>query len=116
MVTVGNNMNWFQKISQINQQSPKTHYIAMTGTRGHIPNVVEVFWSLNDAVNYLGELEGLGRGKRSLLKQNLFVDIDPANIPPQLRRENFISGNEYCEIHICSCDNPLIHSDSGEIT
>ena len=70
-----------------------THYIAMAGLHGYMPQYCASCETYADAVETLAEVHDLGRRRRLELN---------------LRRD----GNEYCEITECDCDNPDVHNDS----
>ena len=91
----------------------KKHYIAMAGLHGYLPQYCDVFPEYDMAVDALASLHNLGRDRKRALKRDGYLELtlyrDETKFP-------FIpgDGNEYCEIEECDCDDPSIHSDSGE--
>jgi hypothetical protein len=90
----------------------RKHYVAMGGSRGCLPDYCEVHTTLSDAVEDLART--YVTASKKALRQNRYCDLSRS-----LRHPVFggASGDaaEYCEIQECSCDNPLIHSDCGEM-
>src|SRR6266404_7398863 len=84
------------------------HYIAMSGQHGCLPDHCEVFESNKDAVQDLVQLFELGRTRAARLRKDSYLELIPNPIEEK-QGEDF--GAEYCEIAVCDCDNPLVHSD-----
>lgn len=84
----------------------RTHYIAMGGLSGCLPQFCEVFWDRSDAVEYACEIHDLGPYSkfRKELKRNGFVYLDVHK-----------HGNEYMEVVECNCCEPWVHSEEGRI-
>lgn len=83
----------------------RIHYIAMAGLHGCIPNYCDVYASFDDAVESLCQVHDLGPYSRfrKELKKHGYTELN-------LRKH----GNAYAEVSECSCEEPWIHSDSGE--
>jgi len=81
-----------------------THYIAMAGLHGCLPQACEAFDTRTGAVEYLVSLHELEHftGIRAELKQTGYAEL-------VLHRH----GNEYCSVETCNCEDPASHSDSG---
>lgn len=77
-----------------------THYIAMSGSHGCLPDHCEVFNTKLDAVEDLVSLFELGRTRKGILRRDSYLELGQRD------------GAEYCEITTCNCDNPMQHSDS----
>jgi len=77
-----------------------THYIAVAGLRGYLPNVCQSFNDDNSAVRFLYEIHEFPYKKIGELRKNRYIDLD-------LRKY----GNEYCEITECECNTPEVHND-----
>ena len=77
-----------------------THFIAMAGLHGCIPNVCGSFDDLESAVDSMASLHELGKGRRRELKRDAYLELD-------LHRD----GNEYIEITECDCQDPESHND-----
>jgi len=75
-----------------------THYIAMAGLHGYLPQLVELCETREEAVDALAQVHELGRDRRRALKRNGYLELN-------LRRD----GNEYAEIEECDCADPSIH-------
>jgi hypothetical protein len=81
----------------------KTHYIAMSGLAGCLPDTCQSFSRLQDAIDFLSDLWSEYRGvKYALCKYKYWERNDP----------DYTRGDlQYCEIVSCNCDNPSIHND-----
>ena len=79
----------------------KTHYIAMAGLHGCLPQTCACFDSAAAAVEYLGDVHDLGQHRRRELRKFWYLELD-------LHRD----GNEYCEITDCTCSTPQVHGDN----
>lgn len=77
-----------------------THYIAMAGMHGCIPNTCHVHESYSEAVESLALMHDLGRERAHMLKRDSYLELS-------LRRD----GNEYAEIVECKCATPKVHND-----
>lgn len=62
-------------------------YITMNGNYGCIPDCVEEFETMNDAIDFLVSLFELGRRRKAVLKTDLYLDLNPKR-----------DGADYCEI------------------
>jgi hypothetical protein len=85
------------------------HYVAMSGMHGCLPDHCEVFESHKDAAEDLTQLFDLGSTRKARLRKDSYLELTP-NPVEESQDEDF--GAEYCEITVCDCDNPLVHSDS----
>ena len=81
----------------------KTHYIAMAGIGGCLPNFCDVYESRKGAVEILTDLCELS--KRQARELGKFGITD-------LRKDQ---GNEYAEIIECDCDEPGEHQDAMSV-
>ena len=79
-----------------------THYIAMAGLHGCLPQTCEVYETYDEAVDALADLHELGDRRRRELRRDGSLELN-------LHRD----GNEYCEIEERDCATPSVHSDSG---
>ena len=79
----------------------KTHYIAMAGLHGYMPQYCEVYESKRDAADALIDLHEADESEHltELLKYN-YTDLELSE-----------HGNEYAEIVECYCDDPQEHSE-----
>ena len=87
----------------------KTHFIAMAGLHGYMPQCCEAMPTLEDAVYYLAEIHELGKGRIKKLWDGLYLELNFRPTNPIIRDD----GNEYCEIIECDCSEPSDHCDSG---
>ncbi len=78
----------------------KTHYIAMAGLHGCLPNCCEVYEDYESAVDSMASLHELGKNRKRELKRNGYLELN-------IHRD----GNEYVEIETCDCGNPEEHSE-----
>ena len=76
------------------------HFIAGSGEYGCLYDQSCVYRSLDDAVESMAELFGLGRNRRRELKNTLYLDLNP-------RRD----GASYVEIIPCDCAEPWDHDE-----
>ncbi len=72
-------------------ENASTHYHAMAGLHGCIPDTSEVCDSYADAVSILASVHELGRNRTRELRRNGYTELN-------LRRD----GNEYAEVAECS--------------
>lgn len=86
----------------MSNEKRKKHYIGMAGLHGYIPQTCDVYETIGDAAQSLGDLHELSKNKIRLLCRDMYIELD-------LHKH----GNEYCEIVECECDDPNVHSDSG---
>ena len=77
-----------------------THYIAIAGMHGCLPNSCGSYESIGDAVDGVASLHNLGKRRTSLLRRDCYLELN-------LHRD----GNEYIEITDCDCDHPETHND-----
>lgn len=78
-----------------------SHYIAMAGLHGCLPNSCEVYDTYQDAVDSLVSLHELGKKRAAALKRDGSLELN-------IGRDD----NEYCEVEKCACSEPQVHSDS----
>ena len=83
-----------------------THYIAMSGMRGCLPDFVHCSESLDEAISAVAEVHSLGRTRRARLREDRFITLDAGPIP-----NADPLGAEYVEIQSCNCGSPQIHGD-----
>jgi hypothetical protein len=81
----------------------KKHFIGMAGLHGCLPQTCDVYATKGDAAQSLGDIHELSKNKIRLLRRAMYLELDLSK-----------HGNEYCEIAECECDDPAVHSDSGE--
>ncbi len=84
----------------------KTHFIAMSGDHGCIPDHCAVYPDIDSAVSDLVDMFGLGRTRAARLKADRTLELKPG-----IGEDEF--GAQYCEIQTCNCDNPAIHDENG---
>ena len=77
-----------------------THYVAMAGEYGCLPNFCEGFETLSDASAILADIHELGQNRGRALTRDRYIDLD-------LQRD----GAEYAEIIECVCNHPDDHND-----
>jgi hypothetical protein len=80
----------------------RTHYIAMAGVSGCMPQCCEAFSDGRLATAYLAEIHDLSTTQAIQLEQERFLQLDATKF-----------GNDYCEITTCWCSNPAQHCKSG---
>lgn len=78
----------------------KTHYIAMAGIHGCMPNYCTSHDSYKDAVDDLAAMHELGKNRKTELRKNGYIELN-------IHRD----GNEYAEITECDCADPESHND-----
>ena len=78
----------------------KTHFIAMAGLHGCMPQYCASHDTYQDAVEDLAAVHELGRNRTRELKRSGYLELN-------IHRD----GNEYCEITDCDCDSPNDHND-----
>jgi hypothetical protein len=79
---------------------PRTHYIAMSGEYGCMPDNCGAYPTEEDAVQSLIDLFELGRVRAKSLRESLYLDLNPSR-----------DGASYCEVTSCTCDEPWVHDD-----
>jgi hypothetical protein len=84
-----------------------THYIAMAGLHGYLPQCCDSFPTLDQAVDYLAQVHELGRTRIKRLRDERYLELNFRPDSPILKDD----GNEYCEIVECDCDEPETHFD-----
>ena len=80
-----------------------THWIAMSGSHGCLPDSCNAYETYQDSVDSLAELFSLGRTRKARLFADRILELKPR-----------IDGAEYCEIVRCSCSSPWDHCDAGQ--
>jgi len=78
----------------------KTHYIAMAGIHGCLPQYCSTHDNYNNAVEDLAQLHELGKNRTKELKKDGYLELN-------MKKD----GNEYCEIIECDCKTPESHND-----
>jgi len=78
----------------------ETHYIAMAGLHGCMPNCCEAHDDYESAVESMASLHELGKNRTRELKRDGYLELN-------IHRD----GNEYIEIETCDCPDPTVHSD-----
>jgi hypothetical protein len=77
------------------------HFIGMAGLHGYMPSCCDVYQTPEDAAESLGSIHELEDSEIEELVNDWYLELDLHE-----------RGNEYCEISVCECDEPWIHSDS----
>jgi hypothetical protein len=77
-----------------------THYIAMSGDHGCLPDHCEVYPTVTGAENDLIGLFELGAKRARVVRVDQYLELNP-------RRD----GASYCEIQVCDCPEPWVHQD-----
>lgn len=77
----------------------KTHYIAMSGVHGCLPQYCASCDTIREAVDSLASVHDLGQNRQKRLRRDLHLEL------------NRDDGAEYCEIVECDCDDPTTHND-----
>lgn len=80
----------------------KSHFIAMAGMRGYMPNWIDVYPSKESAIDsilWLHEIEDSTEHKQELIEYGI-TDLDIHE-----------HGNEYAEVIECNCPDPQEHSE-----
>jgi hypothetical protein len=78
-----------------------THYIAMSGAHGCLPDSCNAYETYQAAVDTLADLFELGRTRKARLFTDRYLELKP------------VDGAEYCEIVACQCTEPWSHCDAG---
>lgn len=78
-----------------------THYIAMSGMSGCLPDSCNAYETYQEAVDALADMFELGRTRKARLFANNILKLNPKD------------GADYCEIQICNCSKPWEHCDAG---
>jgi len=83
-------------------ESPRkpTHYIAMSGQHGYLPDSCNAYETYQSAVDEMASLFSLGRTRKARLFADRILELKPAT-----------DGAEYCEIVACQCTEPWSHCD-----
>ena len=79
-----------------------THWIAVSGSHGCLPDSCNAYETYQDAVDSLVDMFSLGRTRKARLFADRTLELKPR-----------IDGAEYCEIIQCSCSSPWDHCDAG---
>jgi hypothetical protein len=79
-----------------------THYIAMSGSHGCLPDSCNAYEYFDSAVNELADIFELGRTRKARLYAERTLELSPDD------------GAEYCEITECHCNRPWAHCDAGD--
>jgi hypothetical protein len=80
-----------------------THYIAMSGSHGCLPDSCNAYEQYDSAVAELASMFELGRTRKARLFADGTLELEPEN-----------DGAEYCEIVSCQCAKPWEHCDAGD--
>ena len=83
-----------------------THYIAMAGLHGCLPQFCCSAETYSQAVDILAEAIPLGKRRKAELKRTGSLEL---HLHGTTQYEG--DGHEYCEIVECDCDDPTIHND-----
>jgi hypothetical protein len=67
-----------------------THFHAIAGMHGYLPNLNEVHESIDEACDSITSVHELGRRRDKKLREDLYIELN-------LRRD----GNEYAEVTAC---------------
>lgn len=78
-----------------------THYIAMAGLHGYLPNYCAAHESYASAVDDLARLHELSKSQTLQLSNHGSLEL---NLPRD--------GNEYCEVTECYCPGLEAHDDN----
>jgi hypothetical protein len=84
----------------------KTHFIAMSGDHGCIPDHCEVYPDYDSAVSDLVDMFGLGRTRKARLHSGKYLELVQG-----IGEDDF--GAQYCQVTKCTCDNPASHSKNS---
>lgn len=79
-----------------------THYIAMSGSHGCLPDSCNAYETYDAAVDELASMFELGRTRKARLYTDRYLELGRND------------GAEYCEIQSCQCDKPWEHCDAGD--
>jgi hypothetical protein len=79
-----------------------THFIAMSGAHGCLPDSCNAYETYQDAVDSLADLFELGRTRKARLFADRYLELKS------------IDAAEYCEIQTCQCAEPWSHCDAGQ--
>ena len=79
-----------------------THYIAMSGQHGCLPDSCNAYEYYESAVNELADMFELGRTRKARLFADRTLELGTDD------------GAEYCEIAECHCAKPWEHCDAGD--
>lgn len=90
-----------------------THYIAMSGSHGCLPDSCNAYTTYDDAVNALVELFELGRTRKARLYANRYLELGTC-IVAHGSLDDLSDSAEYCEIQSCQCASPWEHCDAGD--
>ena len=77
----------------------RTHYIAMGGEHGCMPDNCQAYTSLEDAIDGLDNIYELNKRQLRELKRDGTTEL------------NRNQGGAYCEISECDCDSPWEHAE-----
>lgn len=94
-----------------NANKKPTHYIAMSGMHGCLPDSCNAYQTYQDAVNELATVFELGRTRKARLFANRYLEL---NTRINTGNNEDYDGADYCEITICHCDKPWEHCDAGD--
>lgn len=78
-----------------------THYIAMSGSHGCLPDSCNAYETYDTAINELADLFNLGRTRKARLFADRYLELTGND------------GADYCSIDSCQCDKPWEHCDAG---
>lgn len=82
--------------------SGRAHFIGMAGLRGYMPNCCDSYETWDGAAESLAGIHDLSENAAERLRRDGYLDLPSS------------AGNEYCEITICHCDDPMCHSDMAD--
>jgi hypothetical protein len=97
---------WTRELPNKQYAKIKTHYIAMSGDHGCIPDYCSVHPDIDSAVSDLVDMFSLGRTRKARLKTERTIELVPG-----IGEDDF--GAQYCEVTTCHCDNPACHDENG---
>jgi len=80
----------------------RTHYIAMGGEHGYLPDNCSAYEKEEDAIEGLNEIYELNKRQLKELKNNGTTEL------------KLDQGGAYCEVSSCDCDEPWEHDEFGD--
>jgi hypothetical protein len=95
----------------------KTHYIAMGGNHGCLPDNCSAYTSLDDAIGALDSIYELTESQLTDLHEfsdgYSSTELNQGENPDDSDDYEYDQGGEYCEISTCTCDSPWEHDETG---